>query len=206
MATPSQLTANIANSKFSTGPKTPETKAISAANSQGPIAKFLLGKENVEEVQNMKADLVAEFRPQSFLEHSYLDEMALARVRMVRYAEFEAALIDQALEEKRAELGPQASDAKVYAAAIRDLIDHGKTLNTLHRYQRDYSRIFERTAAKLDKARHERLKEQAAQQIQQRRAEQMVRQAIFAPIPAATQPIRQNEANPMVPVNPNARK
>src|SRR5689334_2141757 len=191
MASPAQISANLANSKFSTGPKTPETKAISAANSQGPIAKFLLGKENPEEVENMKADLVAEFRPQSSLEHSYLDEMALARVRMLRYAEFEAALIDQALEEKRAELGPQASDAKVYAAAIRDLIDHGKTLNTLHRYQRDYSRIFERTAAKLEKARHERLQQQAVQQIQQHQNELMVRLAVTAPIPA----IRQNEPN-----------
>ena len=87
------------------------------------IPNFLVSTESAEEVQNMKADLAAEFRPQSALEHSYLDEMALARVRMLRYAEFEAALIDQALEEKRAELGPLASDAKVYAAAIRDLID-----------------------------------------------------------------------------------
>src|SRR4051812_12103311 len=116
------------------------------------IPSFLLSTESAEEVQNMKADLTTEFRPQSALEHSYLDEMALARVRMLRYAEFEAALIDQALEDKRTELGPQASDAKVYAAAIRDLIDNSKTLNTLHRYQRDYSKIFEHTAAKLDRA------------------------------------------------------
>src|SRR5438067_805508 len=105
-----------------TAPAAPEPSQKSPAShsphqrTTAPMTKFLLGNENPEEVQNMKADLAAEFRPQSSLEYSYLDEMALARVRMLRYAEFEAALIDQALAEKRAELGPQASDAKVYAA------------------------------------------------------------------------------------------
>src|SRR6266496_6814954 len=80
--------------------------------------------------RRQKADLAAEFNPQSTLEHSYLAEMALARVRMLRYAEFEASLIEQAPEDKRAELGPTASETKVQALAIRDLIDKSKTLNT----------------------------------------------------------------------------
>src|SRR5690349_12945423 len=49
MASPAQISANLANSKFSTGPKTPETKSISAANSRGPIARFLLSSEDTEE-------------------------------------------------------------------------------------------------------------------------------------------------------------
>ncbi len=193
-----QLEANRRNAALSTGPVTVSGKQTSSRNSQGPIARFLLSTENAEEIESMKADLAAEFNPQSAIEHSYLAEMALARVRMLRYAEFEASLIETALEEKRTELGPTASETKVQAQVIRDLIDKSKTLNTLHRYQRDHARAFERAADKLNKAKAERL-EQSAQQddieaLDRDALERAVEAALFAPIPGAAKVRAEMEA------------
>ena len=157
-------------------------------NSQGPIAKFLLRSENPEELQALQAGLAAEYNPQTSVEHSYLADMALARVRMLRYAEFEASLIDTALDEKRSELGPAAPLTKIQADAMRGLIDHSKTLNTLQRYQQNYARAFDRAAAKLAAAKAERqqqyIQERRAQsQIEQRRVERELHAIHTAPLP-----------------------
>ena len=110
---------------------------------------------------------------------------------------FGPLLIDQALEDKRAELGPTASDTKVQALAIRDLIDKSKTLNTLHRYQRDHARAFERAADKLNKAKAERLGDSTKDEIEdldREALERAVEAAIFAPIPGAAKVRAEMEA------------
>src|SRR5581483_10970710 len=86
---------------------------------------------------------------------------------------------------------------KVQALAIRDLIDKSKTLNTLHRYQRDHARAFERAADKLNKAQAERLSESTKDEIEdldREALERAVEAAIFAPIPGAAKVRAEMEA------------
>src|SRR5437764_12786536 len=61
----------------------------------------------------------------------------------------EASIIEQAMRAKGAELGPDADIITARARAMTHLIDNSKTLNTLHRYQRDYRRAYEKAEAEL---------------------------------------------------------
>src|SRR5205814_8814714 len=108
MAYTSQIPAKRLNAQFSTVPKTPETKSISAANSRGPIARFLLGSEDTEEYRTFVDDITGSYNPQDALERSLVSEITIVRWRLERFAAMEVSLLENALRKKREELGPNA--------------------------------------------------------------------------------------------------
>src|ERR1051325_4088470 len=105
MISEKQLAANRQNAQFSTGPKTPETKAISAQNSRGPIANSLLSSENPEEFRTFSDEISATYDPQNALERSLVNEIVTVRWRLARYAAMETALLENALRKMREQLG-----------------------------------------------------------------------------------------------------
>jgi hypothetical protein len=91
--TPAQLEANRRNSARSTGPRTPEGKAISRRNGlkHGLTGQGIaLPHEDAEEIQDRIEALEAEMRPNSELARQLLSRYALMTIRLRRSAEHEA--------------------------------------------------------------------------------------------------------------------
>ena len=149
MASQAKILANQSNAQFSTGPKTPATKSISAQNSRGPIANFLLSTENPDEYRTFTEEISATYEPQNALERSLVSEIVTVRWRLARYAAMETALLENALRKMREQFGPDADNITLIAAALEHLIENSKTFNTLRRYQREDQRAFYRADKKL---------------------------------------------------------
>ena len=97
MPSTKQLTANRANAERSTGPKTEEGKARSRANAwkHGLTAKLLvIGDEETEAFDELRAALMTEHDPQSALECELVERLAGILWRLRRVPFFEAAIID----------------------------------------------------------------------------------------------------------------
>jgi hypothetical protein len=97
MATDKQLQANRQNAKRSTGPRSPEGKARSRLNSRkhGLTAKMLIiVGENVDDFDQLRAELMVEHDPQSVLETELVERLAGILWRLRRVPSFEAAILD----------------------------------------------------------------------------------------------------------------
>jgi hypothetical protein len=87
MATVKQIDANRRNAQKSTGPRTPEGKAIVSMNSlrHGLRARtIVLPHENPEEFHQLCDDLEAEWQPQSRTEQFYVEQMAVSQWKLNR--------------------------------------------------------------------------------------------------------------------------
>ena len=95
MATIAQINANIGNSKFSTGPRTPEGKQASSRNSlrHGLYASFdALPAEDKQQVDEILAHFSEQFaQPEA---EQILHELALAWFRRDRVRAMQAAFLD----------------------------------------------------------------------------------------------------------------
>jgi len=92
MATPAQITAAVANARKSTGPRTPEGKAISSKNATklGLYAQTLiLPGEDPEKFLALSRDYQDEFHPETPAEQVLLDRVVLAHWLMRRYFRME---------------------------------------------------------------------------------------------------------------------
>ncbi len=79
MATPAQIAANIANSKKSTGPRTPEGKARARDNALKHVlfaTTLLIKGEDPEAYHALVDDLVEEFEPIGTMENLLLSRMS----------------------------------------------------------------------------------------------------------------------------------
>lgn len=88
MASDAQILANRANAQQSTGPRTPEGKAISAANAldHGLTAKkyFVLPTEEPAEYQALLADLTRHYDPRSPVEIELVAQISAAQWQRAR--------------------------------------------------------------------------------------------------------------------------
>ncbi len=96
MSTPLQDAANLANAQLSTGPRSPETKAISAQNARkhGLSAKFIpLSEEERPAFEELEAALRAEVNPSGPLQEIVFRELLAAAWKrdMVNTLIFEAS-------------------------------------------------------------------------------------------------------------------
>jgi hypothetical protein len=98
MASKRQTQANQKNAQLSTGPTTPEGKAVCAANAitHGFSAQAaVLPSETAAEFQSFLAAFEEEFQPQTALERSLVRHLADADWRLRRAATFESAVLLQ---------------------------------------------------------------------------------------------------------------
>jgi hypothetical protein len=113
MSTHKQRAANRANAEKSTGPKSEKGKSTSRMNAlkHGLTAKLnVIGDEDPEEFEALRADLLAKFQPSSALGHESVDHLtatlwSLRRVRRVRNALHRASQDEAYAEAKEARDG-----------------------------------------------------------------------------------------------------
>ena len=100
---PAALAANRANAALSTGPRTPEGKAVSAQNARRhgfATSSFAVVRlEDLQEVALLLADLVAVYQPVNSQESFALERMAVAQQTIRRAARLEAGLFTNCLNE-----------------------------------------------------------------------------------------------------------
>ncbi len=100
MATVSQIDANRANARKSTGPRSDTGKARSSQNSttHGLYSKrhIVLASEDQSAFDALLETLRAEFLPRTPFERHQVDLMAQARWRQLRIERFETAVLDDA--------------------------------------------------------------------------------------------------------------
>jgi hypothetical protein len=97
-----RIEANRKNARASTGPRTPEGKNATGQNAvvHGLTARaILLGREDPQEFQRLRADILAEIGPRGALEGEVADQIVETLWRLRRVPSFERALF-AALEEK----------------------------------------------------------------------------------------------------------
>jgi hypothetical protein len=100
---PEQLAANRANAAKSTGPRSPEGKTRSARNARkhGFTASTfaVVSLEGLNEVADLKDDLVAFYQPVNSQELFAVERIALAQQALLRVARLEAGLFTACLNE-----------------------------------------------------------------------------------------------------------
>jgi hypothetical protein len=98
MASEKQIAANRRNALKSTGPKTPEGKAVVRLNAlrHGLRARtVVLPGEKAEDFHQLCAGLEAEWQPQSCTEQLLVEQMAVAQWKLARVDACETALFDR---------------------------------------------------------------------------------------------------------------
>jgi hypothetical protein len=96
MTSQRQLEANQANAKRSTGPRTLDGRARSRMNAvkHGLTAKYIvIGDEDPDEFEALRADLESDFQPSTRLEYELVDRLAGLLWRLRRVPGVEAALV-----------------------------------------------------------------------------------------------------------------
>ena len=103
MATVKQIEANRLNALKSTGPKTPEGKAVTKLNAlrHGLRARtVVLPAEKSEDFHQLCNDLEAEWQPQSRTEQFYVEQMAVSQWKLTRVEVAEKSLLEQEFSAK----------------------------------------------------------------------------------------------------------
>jgi hypothetical protein len=142
MATPNQIAANKASAQKSTGPKTPEGKAKSAANrlSHGfTSSATIMPGEDPEEFKALVDDLIAHCQPANPIEQILVEKMAIGQWLSLRAFRLQGYVF----------LGESLKGEK--SAMPKDL-------GLLIRYQTASDRAFQRAHTELVKAQKERKK------------------------------------------------
>ena len=88
MTTAANIAANRANAKRSTGPRTAEGKARSSQNARkhhfNPHAFPVVRLEDVDEVERLRADAIAAYKPVNSQETFAVERIALAQQNLLR--------------------------------------------------------------------------------------------------------------------------
>jgi hypothetical protein len=147
MATPAQIAANRANARKSTGPRTPEGKAVSRFNALQHGAgshSIVIPGEDPAAYDSLAADYVHEFQPQSSAEHFHIETMLRADWQKQRLVRVEADLTCTLLAEN-----PEGS----LAAALLSASPAAKLLTRIQRQIAGFERAWYRANAELRRAR-----------------------------------------------------
>jgi hypothetical protein len=115
MPSEAQIRANRRNAQASTGPRTPEGKAISSANStkHGLTGGFrVLSEESQEQFDELVAEYYTAYAPANSHERFLVEEMVQARWRIARLRRLEAGIIEDMIEAR----GAVNADAVMSAA------------------------------------------------------------------------------------------
>ncbi|HXK02843.1 MAG TPA: hypothetical protein VMS37_10600 [Verrucomicrobiae bacterium] len=151
MATMAQITAAVANAQHSTGPRTPEGKAVSSKNATklGLYSQTLiLPGEDPEELQAISRAFTDEYHPQTPTEQALLDDVVLAQWLKRRYLRLEHEFVNASVAAL-----PEGSgaDTALTTVFIQDC-EGSKILDKIFRRQQFADRLFRRSVADLRKA------------------------------------------------------
>jgi hypothetical protein len=149
-----QIAASRANGAKSRGPVTPDGKKISAQNAQrhGILAGICtIAGEAPENFAAMLADLYKTWAPTDEHERCLVDTLGMAVWRRARIAALESAGITLQVAKVRA--ASNRPDAAICTAtqyrALTSLAQETHTFELLHRYEKAFTRMFERAARSL---------------------------------------------------------
>jgi hypothetical protein len=142
------------NGAKSSGPKTPDGKAIVSMNAlrHGLAAKtVVLSNESHDRFNGIHDAYIDEFDPRTTAELDAIEEMAIAKWRHRRYWGIEAATLDLQMDRQAKELEKEFTkmdEMTRLSIAFTALADNSNALRLLDRYlagiRRDYDRAFHR--------------------------------------------------------------
>jgi hypothetical protein len=159
-----KLTANRANARKSTGPRTPEGKARSSRNAlthgltsslnHGLTAEDLtaLG-EDLDLLPSLIQHFTASWNPTTPYENILVKRLAEIQVRRDRCARIETGLLDPNI----GPVTPSDSRPTINSAIAGAFAEREASFNILSRYESNLSREFDRTQKQLIAARKENL-------------------------------------------------
>jgi hypothetical protein len=161
MSTEKQIAANRLNALKSTGPRTPEGKAISSRNAARHDLldkRFILASECPDAYDVFAQTFYDEYRPATATETALVDIMAAARWRLIRLANIDAGLIDH---EYTIPAGTETAALPVPARvtlAYRQAATSGRTVETAGRAEARLVLQFNGALDRLDRLRRQRRK------------------------------------------------
>jgi hypothetical protein len=173
--TEKRLAANRANAQLSTGPRTPEGKARSAANAVkhgfAGATFAVIRPEDMREVDNLKADAVSVYRPANAQEMAAVERIALAQHQIFLAYRFESGLFttafDSAVDHEGRPITPMRPDMiegnvavtraqnRNYALAegVRRLARKSNIFSLMLRYQAQAERQYRLAVEELERLR-----------------------------------------------------
>ena len=146
MATEKQIAANRANALKSTGPRTPEGKAISSRNAlrHGLLAKTVLLRAECEDGFNVfVAAFYAEYQPSTATEFALVDAMATARWRIMRMNKIEAVQIDREFDQQHDPAFEDLDNATRTGIAYREAAANSGVLHLIDHVEANLQRQFD---------------------------------------------------------------
>ena len=159
MASEAQIAANRLNAQRSTGPRTPQGKAMMRRN---PLrhglsaASVVLFYESEAEFEQFRQDLASDFRPQGAEECALVEQIAILRWRLRRASRAEAALVNAEVERRRELLDAGASRTQYPIDAGMIFDGCVQSLITLTRYEGSIERQLHRATARLERRQAQR--------------------------------------------------
>jgi hypothetical protein len=154
MASEAQIAANRLNAQRSTGPRTPQGKAMMQRN---PLrhglsaASVVLFYESEAEFEQFRQDLASDFRPQGAEECALVEQIAILRWRLRCASRVEAALVNAEVDRRRELLDAGASRTQYPIDAGMIFDGCVQSLVTLTRYEASIERQLSRACAMLER-------------------------------------------------------
>ena len=151
MSTEAQIAANRANAQLSTGPRTPEGKAISSQNAlrHHNLAKAVLTRaECRHRFSEFVAGFHAEYQPCTATEVALVDSLATARWKALRISNFEAVRIDREFDAQQDPAFETMDNDIRTGIAYGEAVNHDRTMAAIGRaearLQHQFNSAFDR--------------------------------------------------------------
>jgi len=167
MASDRQIKSNRQNATQSTGPKTPEGKAISSQNrrTHGLLSKAItIEGENPARFNEVLASLVADLQPQTPVECMLVENLAVARWRTMRIWVLENAAVSHEIRRQTGQYEAENRPTRA-ALAYRTLTDETRWLDVFNRYESRFDRQFSRSLQRLNELRASRQKQLLPEEV-----------------------------------------
>jgi hypothetical protein len=158
MTTEAKIAANRANAQLSTGPRTPEGKAVSSQNAlrHHNLAKAVLTRaECRRRFSEFVAGFHAEYQPSTATEVALVDALATARWKAMRMSNFEAVQIDRQFDAQQDPAFETMDNDVRTGIAYGEAVNHDRTMAGIGRaetrLQHQFNSAFDRLS-KLKKS------------------------------------------------------
>ena len=143
MSTERQIQASRANGAKSRGPVTPEGKRASSCNAitHGMLSDAVVLKDESPDLFSaLLQSLLDELQPQTGIEASLVENMAVARWRQMRIWNLETVSMEDEMQKQSEQFNASEDPATRMARAFRTLSDDSRSLELINRYEARYDR------------------------------------------------------------------